>query len=422
MLLSFTVENFRSIREKSTLVLSAASIKEHTESVYSVVSSANPRILKSACLIGPNAVGKSNLLKAIDSLCSLVTGNANLSDVAVPFKLIDGYNSKPVYFDIVFQIENSKYRYGVSILGKVIYEEYLFHVSSIKEESIFLRSDNSFAFGARIKRDLGTKLQLLSEMTRNDNLFISVLSNYNYDLAMAIQQWFSRVMFFKDSEVENWIQFTARLMSSDSQINSEINTFVKHADVGIEKLVERRSKSLKDSSYNKDFLHLIESLSSKDLEIDSLHRKFTSAFEYSDRSKEYFNLLNDESSGTIKLVSLIGPILYALKNRYILLVDEIDSRLHSHILKHLYEYFMLNSFALIGSQFIFTMHNPYLLKKNLRRDQIILFEKDHFGGTSFHSLHHKNPSVRNDASLEKDYLAGKYSAIPKIGSQLDLEF
>jgi hypothetical protein len=68
------------------------------------------------------------------------------------------------------------------------------------------------------------------------------------------------------------------------------------------------------------------------------------------------------------------------------------------------------------------MHNAFLLKKSLRRDQIILFEKDQFGGTSFQSLHQKNPKVRNDASIEKDYLEGKYSAIPRIGEQLDLEF
>jgi hypothetical protein len=68
------------------------------------------------------------------------------------------------------------------------------------------------------------------------------------------------------------------------------------------------------------------------------------------------------------------------------------------------------------------MHNSFLLKKSMRRDQIILFEKDQYGSTSFQSLHQKNPKVRNDASIEKDYLEGKYSAIPRIGGQLDLEF
>jgi hypothetical protein len=130
----------------------------------------------------------------------------------------------------------------------------------------------------------------------------------------------------------------------------------------------------------------------------------------------------DESSGTIKLVSLIGPILFAIKNRYILLIDELDSRLHSILLKHLYEFFLNNSHAVVASQVVFTMHNSFLLKKSMRRDQIILFEKDQYGGTSFQSLHQKNPKVRNDASIEKDYLEGKYSAIPRIGGQLDLEF
>jgi AAA15 family ATPase/GTPase len=402
--------------------MSAASIKDFPQAVYSVYSTQNPRILKTACLIGANAVGKSNLLKAIDAFSSLITGKAELNQVAVPFKLVGGYSEKPIHFEIVFLLDNQRFRYGVSILSNRIHEEYLYLSFSSKEESVFLRSSNSFVFGNKIKKDLGGKLALLSEMTRNDNLFLSVLSKYNYGLAIEIEHWFSRVLFFRDSEVENWIQFTARLMAEDSWIHNAINNFIKQTDIGIDQLVERKSTSFRESNFSISFLNLIESLSSRELEIDSVHRRYSADLLSFEKSNEIFNLILDESSGTIKLVSLIGPLLYAIKNRYVLLVDELDSRLHSILLKHLYDFFANNSHAVVGSQIVFTMHNAFLLKKSLRRDQIILFEKDQFGGTSFQSLHQKNPKVRNDASIEKDYLEGKYSAIPRIGEQLDLEF
>lgn len=422
MLLSFSVENFRSIKKRNTLTMSAASIKDFPQAVYSIYSNQNPRILKTACLIGANAVGKSNLLKAIDAFSSLITGKVELNQVAIPFKLVGGYSEKPIHFEMVFLVDNQKFKYGVSILNNRVHEEYLYSSISSKEENIFLRSSNSFAFGNKIRKDLGGKLTLLSEMTRTDNLFLSVLSKYNYGLAIELEQWFSKVLFFRDSEVENWIQFTARLMAADSWAQNAINNFIKQTDVGIDQLVERKSTSFRESNYSIGFLNLIESLSSRELEIDSVHRRHSADLLSYEKSDEIFNLIMDESSGTIKLVSLIGPILFAIKNRYLLLIDELDSRLHSILLKHLYEFFLNNSHAVVASQVVFTMHNSFLLKKSMRRDQIILFEKDQCGGTSFQSLHQKNPKVRNDASIEKDYLEGKYSAIPRIGGQLDLEF
>jgi len=132
-----------------------------------------------------------------------------------------------------------------------------------------------------------------------------------------------------------------------------------------------------------------------------------------------FDLIRNESLGTQKYVALIGVILEALIERKILWIDELDSRFHEHLLKMVIGLFNSKENNPNGAQLICTCHNTSLLKKMLRRDQMVFAEKDEVGATAIKSLYEKEPSVRNDASFDKDYSLGKYGAIPKL-DQLDL--
>ncbi len=127
-----------------------------------------------------------------------------------------------------------------------------------------------------------------------------------------------------------------------------------------------------------------------------------------------------ESLGTQKFFGILGPLLYTIKERGIILIDEIDARMHSLLLQDVIALFNSNKTNANGAQMIFTSHNTYMLKKGLRRDQMYFTQKDMYGITSLKSLYGKNLKIRNDATFEKDYLAGKYGAIPELGSQLDL--
>ena len=112
----------------------------------------------------------------------------------------------------------------------------------------------------------------------------------------------------------------------------------------------------------------------------------------------------------------------SLTQKRILWIDEIDSRLHPILLENIISLFNSKKYNPNGAQVLFTSHNTLPLKKLLRRDQMVFVEKDSLGVSTLQSLYSKAPKIRSDASFDKDYLLGKYGAIPRINIQLNLDF
>jgi AAA15 family ATPase/GTPase len=127
----------------------------------------------------------------------------------------------------------------------------------------------------------------------------------------------------------------------------------------------------------------------------------------------YFNFEDNESRGTVTAFGLAWPILDSLDKGKLLIIDEFDNSLHFFIIKTIIELFYSKATNPKNAQFIFTTHDTRLLSKDyFRRDQIWFTEKDKYGETKLYSL--AEFKVRNDASFEKDYMLGKYGAIPFI--------
>jgi AAA15 family ATPase/GTPase len=132
---------------------------------------------------------------------------------------------------------------------------------------------------------------------------------------------------------------------------------------------------------------------------------------------EAFKLDAQESAGTRRLFSLALPILNALEIGHVLVIDEIDARLHPLITCAIIELFNSKKNNPRNAQLIFTTHNTSLLtNKRFRRDQIWFAEKDKVGATHLSSL--AEFKVRNDATFEQDYIRGRYGAIPFIASDI----
>ena len=154
----------------------------------------------------------------------------------------------------------------------------------------------------------------------------------------------------------------------------------------------------------------------KEISINAFHKKFSDANELIDTIALDFEL---ESKGTQKLFSLLGPWFDTLEKGKILIVDELDSRLHTKLTTELLRVFQ-SSINIDNAQLIFASHDTNLLRNDLfRRDQIWFTEKNELGATDLYSLVeykiNQATRVRNDASFEKDYLIGKYGAIPYFG-------
>ena len=121
-----------------------------------------------------------------------------------------------------------------------------------------------------------------------------------------------------------------------------------------------------------------------------------------------------ESEGTKKFFLLGAILLRTLRSGNTLVVDEMDSRLHPLLTKKIVSLFHSDTTNPHGAQLIFVTHDTNLLKSSfLRRDQICLVDKDKFGSSTIRTLI-EYKGIRNDASFDKDYLEGKYQAVPYL--------
>lgn len=421
MLLKFTVENYLSFKNKSTLDFSAGSIKEYKDNVSPTPFSNGPGILKSLGIFGHNASGKSNMIKGMsfvrDFILNSSKDNTTSREIPLePFRLAIESEEQPSSFEIIFILENIRYRYGFSLTPKAIESEWLFKTEKRKEENLFVRAKQNFSFEKEFKNSLKGKFELVYEMTKNNSLFLSVLSQFNYALCLNISNWFSKIIIAHDTEHATLIDFTAKLMSM-GEYRKLINDVIKKSDLGIDSVEERLKESAVKSNLSYE---LISSVFADDIRQYTVRTSHTKYKNDKSHDKVFFDLLKSESLGTQKFFGVLGPLLYTIKEKGIIWIDEIDARMHSLLVLDVISLFNSKKTNSNGAQLIFTSHNTNILKKGLRRDQMIFIDKDKFGISSIESLYSKDPKVRKDATFDKDYLSGKYGAIPGLGSQLDL--
>lgn len=422
MLLYFSVENFLSFKEKVSLNFTARPIKEKSENVFLPFPYDGDSILKSLAIYGKNSCGKSNLIKAFSFMRSFVVASSKESQATeeikvYPFRLSTETESRSSLFEVVFQIERIKYRYGFKATKKVVESEWLFQTEKKKESKLFIRSGQEYNYDKNFKYYLKGKVDIFTEFTRPNSLLISVLAQFNIQLGVSITKWFDDILVAHDMEHLALIDFSARLMS-DAYYNHKLNEIISKSDLGIDSIEQKVKELATQKGYSSEFLRSVFKHELKDYSIKTYHTKYGEGNKAVE--KIYFDLIAQESLGTQKYFGLIGPILLALTEKKILFIDEVDARLHPLLLESIISMFNSEKYNPNGAQLIFTSHNTLPLKKLLRRDQMFFVDKDNFGVSKVESIFNRTPNVRNDASFDKDYLDGKYGAIPKINTQLNL--
>ena len=411
MLIDFSVENYRSIKEMQTFSMSAANIISKYKALDSdnvMQHSPKVSVLKSKAIYGANASGESNLIRALSAFISIVTTSVKDEQVLGArierFELSTETDDKPSYFQISFLLNNTYYRYGFEATNKEIKSEWLFGSPGKKEVLFFTRegaaisiNENQFKEGSEIAHLYS---QRGNDIARNNALFITaVKSFFSSGIAREIVEYFSSFIVISGlSDFQLYVN--AEDSVSDEERRIKIAKLLKVADIGIDDINRVEYQSNKDSNQiNRKFT------------ITTKHKKFNNDLE--EVGFKTFYMLLDESEGSKKMFEVSPLILDALNQNRVLVMDEFDARFHPLLTRKIVELF--NSYTNKGSQFIFVTHDTNLLNaKLLRRDQVCFVEKDKYGASHFYSLVDFK-GVRNDASFEKDYVSGKYGAIPFLG-------
>lgn len=426
MLIKFSVGNYRSFKEVAALSMVAANItaKNKELDTENVFKAGNVSLLKSAAIYGANASGKSNLLQAFAFMKMFVSRSTSTTsedtiDVS-PFLLNTETESSPSFFEVVFVVDDVHYRYGFEVDRNRVHAEWLYRTVK-REAELFWREDDQIDIRAGFKEGIG-----LETRTRANALFLSVADQWNGTIAKQIIKWFKEVGIISGLEDRGYLGFTVDQVIENTSITHKIKEFIKRIDVGISGVDAERHKTEQPSFLSilqqaEDIPEEVKSrLSSGDwftFTVRTAHNQFNELNEKIGQVK--FDLDEHESEGTQKAFALSGPILHTLQEGRVLLVDELDARMHPRMTRYIIELFNSTYTNSHNAQLVFATHDTNLLDNQLfRRDQIWFTEKDKYGATDLYSLvEYKMPkAVRNDASFESDYIAGKYGAIPYIGN------
>ena len=392
----------------------ASSGKEH-EVGHVVPLNNRLRILKSAVLYGANASGKSNLFKAMRFVATLVFTSSKDTQATekikvTNYKLSSETENRPCYFEVIFQHKNVKYKYGFEVDVKKVHKEWLFYAPKGKETKLFIRHGRKIDIGLKFKEGKG-----LIAKTRDNALFLSVAAQFNGPIAIGIMKWFDSFRIISGLDDLGYRKFAVEKLKN-AKYKVAILKFLKEADLGIEDIHAETVKIQHEKlpkevqaffkAIPKDFKELFS------VRLSAMHKK------YNAKNKKISQIPLDfdayESEGTKKLFSLSAPIIDTLKTGKTVVVDELDARLHPVILRFLISLFNSPQNQ-SKAQLIFASHDTNILSnKYFRRDQIWFTEKDKYGATDLYSL--ADYSIRKDASFEKDYILGKYGAIPFINN------
>ena len=414
ILIEFTVGNFRSIAEKATLSMIAGPIKaapyaQHLDEDNVIRIDDKLSLLKTAAIYGANASGKSNVLRAFRTMGTFMDFSVRAMDTGqipfMPFLLVSGYQKESSYFEVIFLMDGLQYRYGFEISEVRVEREWLYFVPKTREALLFEREGDAIKIGDNFKGGKGLESRVASQA-----LFLTVSRDFNVQIAKNILQWkkgFPSMSGLSDAQSMFTIQCLERKTSYD-----EIIDFITRLDVGISgiEVTELPASELSDRSSDENAED--DKPRKESYKVETIHTAYDR--EGNATSDVRFNMRSHESEGTRKLFAMSGMIIEVLKRGGILAIDEMDARLHPSLTRKIVELFHSKATNPKSAQLIFATHDTNLLDNRLfRRDQIWFTEKNRMGATDLYSL--AELKVRNDALYEKDYIEGRYGAIPFPG-------
>ena len=414
MLIEFRVKNFRSLRDEQTLSLVADKDKSLQESntMPSGIKAA-PTLLRSMAIYGPNAGGKSNLIKALQFMRAVVAESASVMQPGQAFhtqsfRFEATSVAQPTEFDVSFVLDGIRYQFGFALTAQRITREYLLVYKAFKPQLWFERyfdeesGKDLYDFGTGLK---GPK-SVWEGATRPNALFLSMAVQLNSEQLQPVFAWFVKQLAIFNEIIPLGQHFSIEMLRKPEGKRA-ICDFLTSADISISD-IEVVTRKVSGQAVHFDMAAEKTEVRNEEQEVHEL------LFHHvTDHGEAVFSL-GDESMGTRNLLFLTGPVLEILDKGMVLVVDELGSSLHPLLVRRLVELFQNSRFNKKGAQLIFTSHDTSLLDQDLfRRDQIWFVEKDRDQASKLYPLSDFSP--RKNEALERGYLMGRYGALPFLG-------
>jgi AAA15 family ATPase/GTPase len=415
MLIAFSVQNFKSIRDLQTLSLEARSDDHLAWS--NVIEDGKLRLVKTAAIYGPNASGKSNLVEAMVWFRNFVIESSKESQAGEtigvqPFLLSSETENAPSHFEVEFRWQGFDYRYGFEITSKAVESEWLYRKSpSAKEAKLFTRDGQDFdVSAANFKEGKG-----LEPRTRPNALFLSVCAQFNGDEAGKVLAWMGGFRHVSGLDEKGFFSFTAKRLQ-DPKHREKLLELAQKSDFNIHALRSELEQITEDNlptGIPPELKTRILNEKVMRANIKTTHQKLDADNKVIGEVE--FDLSEDESRGTQKFIALSGPIMHTLEEGSILLVDELEARLHPRLTQAILDLFH-SPVNQRNAQLICATHDVTLLDpERFRRDQIWFCEKDATGATDLFTLADIDSNlVRPTSKFSRQYMLGLFGAVPQL--------
>lgn len=422
MLIKFRVKNYLSFKDEVELDLTAEALKDkkgYTHCAYLY----NPKLnlVKSAAIFGHNAYGKSNILKAYSFfrkfiLTSFTFGKITQEIDVEPFLLNTSTVDAPSFFEATFIIHNTKYRYSFEVTKQCVISEQLYYADgAVRENLLFNRAYQEIRDISKLwNKQADNRIEQAKLFTKPQCLFLSVLIEQDsIPRINKIAEWFRGNIVLNGGY--GLTTTGAANIYSKEEYTTAILRFFEHADLGFDSVFTKISNYISSGILTKEITDFLLGIEMSNFDLFTPHNVYSS--DYSLVKRVEFDLIKNESSGSIKYFILACYLAYAIKNSQLILVDELDASLSTQLLEFLLATYHNNKNNVAGSQMIFVVHNTVLLNRKLRRDQVWFIQKNKYGESTIHKGHTAETPIRIDKSIEQDFREGKTMGSSKKATQ-----
>jgi predicted ATPase len=407
MLIELSIANFFSFREAQNFSMVAATKLHKSENTFmpEVEKEKLPKLLKVAAIYGPNASGKSNLIKALELVgkfaARLPTDTEPLP--VAPFRFDATLANQPSRLTLHFVTQNVRYEFNLAATSERITEEKLTAYPKGKETLLYNRQHTEqgeqYTFGEQLEG-----IEMLhaawKDLTSPTMLFIAqAVANSSEEMVQLRNpfQWLKRGVSIIEADMGDWAKGAQMLAGASANLAQKLSAFLQEIDVPV-------SRIRVDSLLIDEPIGLASVNASKTTEKPSKRTLLTHTTALGEAEFDF----KEESKGTQNLAGFWMPWL--MRATRILVADELDSSLHPNIVAALIKKHIE---AEQPSQLIFTTHDTHLMDtKLMRRDQFWLTERDMNGATQLRSIHQFEG--RESEDLEKRYYEGRYRALPFV--------
>ncbi len=412
MLIEFSISNFRSFREKQTFSMVAAPRLKKGDNVFKPVVKGEklPDLLKVAAIYGPNASGKSNLIKAFEIVSDIASRQPSAQATSLPvspFRFDPQLVDKPSRIELHFVYAEQRYEFDLALTQQRIIEERLLAFPKGKETLLYERrhlpSGDQYTFG---ELEGGNDLhELWKKSTGPQVLFLAqAVANSSEDLKQLREPltWLQTGFMIVSGDMEWRANSSQKLVKDHPSFAEEISSFLQDVDVPVTNIrVDQVEPSSADSVSANKLMGLVSSKPKSKTILTHKTALGEAEFDF-----------EEESEGTKNLIGFWLP--WSIHTSFIedrtLIVDELDSSLHPEIVISLVAKHLKSD---LPTQLIFTTHDTHLMDaKLLRRDQFWLTERDANGATQLRSIH--DFEGRESEDMEKRYFEGRYRGLPFV--------